>query len=426
MPSFFNRPNILIFLLCLVAASIVWSNTNGHSIFHVISSKSTFVLGVFFVADKNILQKLKSAFSNKMVWLYFGVFIWHAVWMNFSADKNMAYNAIEKKLSFIVFPLIFAGEKSLGRREVERIIFIFVVSCWLALFYCEVIGNWNYFHSPIRNIDNLIYELLASPIMHPGYLSNFFIFSIIWLSLPWIGYQVKYEIPNWIRIVLILFFVIFIGQLTSKTAFLIFLFYIAWMLFKLLNSKLTAQKKILFSGIMLTSVFTIIGIVRLFLWGRFTDFFHWIPINNQIKFNQSTMARAAAAFESFQKVKPVWYKGYGTGMANQMLFDQFTEKGYTYLADPKLPLHCHNQFMRTWLDLGFFGLLYIVMVFAITWWFFKVKKEWAGMWMVVITFVNCATDDMLDIQSGIVFFLFFISLLYWGSRKQYESAYQAL
>jgi hypothetical protein len=46
--------------------------------------------------------------------------------------------------------------------------------------------------------------------------------------------------------------------------------------------------------------------------------------------------------------------------------------------------------------------------------------------MVVITFVNCATDDMLDIQSGIVFFLFFISLLYWGSRKQYESAYQAL
>jgi len=66
------------------------------------------------------------------------------------------------------------------------------------------------------------------------------------------------------------------------------------------------------------------------------------------------------------------------------------------------------------------------MVFAITWWFFKEKKEWAGMWMVVITFVNCATDDMLDIQSGIVFFLFFISLLYWGSRKQYESAYQAL
>ncbi|MCX8471945.1 MAG: hypothetical protein ORN55_09225, partial [Chitinophagaceae bacterium] len=72
MPSFFNRPNNLIFLLCLVAASIVWSNTNGHSIFHVISSKSTFVLGVFFVADKNILQKLKSSFSNKMVWLYFG------------------------------------------------------------------------------------------------------------------------------------------------------------------------------------------------------------------------------------------------------------------------------------------------------------------------------------------------------------------
>jgi O-antigen ligase len=162
-------------------------------------------------------------------------------------------------------------------------------------------------------------------------------------------------------------------------------------------------------------------IVKTFFWFRFSEALTLKPITNQVEFSESIMSRAAAAKEAFAKVKPVWYKGFGTGMANPMLEQQLQEKGYASLV--KFHMHPHNQFMRTWLDIGLFGLLYIIGVFVALWWYFKKNNEWFGVWMIVLLLINCITDDMLEIQAGLLFFLFFICLMRWANRNDYQSGY---
>jgi O-antigen ligase len=406
-----NRPQIYTMLLGIIAASVVWSGTNINSILGLLSSKCIVLLGVFFVSDKNILQKLKKAFTNKYLWMYAVVYLWYAVWLLFSADLQNGASTLERKLVFIIFPIIMAGENSLPRRAIEKVVFYFIVSCLLGMLYCEFTGIYYYVQSQPKNFHFLIYELLAAPIMHPGYLSNFFMFSIVWLSLPWVGYEAKYTIPTWLRILLLLLFIAFIFQLTSKTAFIILLFYVPWWIFKMSQSKMTPLQKKYFGVAAFVTLISFVVFVKLVLWFRFSELLTVQPITNNVRFDQSVMSRMASIKEAFEKVKPVWYKGYGTGMANSMLEQQFQQKGYADLV--KHHMHNHNQYMRTWLDIGLFGLLYIVAVFVSSSLIFKAKKEWAGFWIIVITLVNCLTDDMLDIQSGVIFFIFFIGLFMW-------------
>jgi hypothetical protein len=329
----------------------------------------------------------------------------------FSTDVGNGLSSLERKLVFVVFPMVMAGEEKLSRLAIEKILMYFVVSCVLGMLYCEYIGIHSYFASTPHNFHFLVYELLASPLMHPGYVSNFMLFGVIWLSLPLVGYEAKLAIPLWLRVVLLLLLMVFIVQLTSKTVFIILVFYIPWWLVQLFKTKLSSQNKKYFAFAALSMLLLFVGFLRTVLWGRFAEVFTIKPVTNKIMFYESIMSRIAATTEALEKVKPVWYKGFGTGMANSMLIEQFKLKGYADLI--KHNMHNHNQYMRTWLDIGLFGVLYIIAVFVISALIFKAKKEWAGFWMVIITLINCFTDDMLDIQSGVIFFLFFIGLFLW-------------
>jgi O-antigen ligase len=421
MQYLLQRKNIYFILLNAFACSLVWNITDGQSLFYLICSKILITLCVFFVMDKQLLQKLKNVFQQPMVWACIGVFLWYGIWIYFAADKTAITNTFDRKLSFLIMPIIMAGEQSLSKRKIERIVFSLVLSCLVAMIYCEALGIYSYNLSKPHNKHFLFYELLAAPIMHPGYLSNFFVGAIIWLSLPYCGYPVKYSLPSWVRICLLVLFIVFIGFLTSKTAFIILFFYATWFLLKLFRSKLSQQQKMIAGGFAIASVCVFFIIVKTFFWFRFSEAFTLKPITNQVGFSESIMSRAAAAKEAFAKVKPVWYKGYGTGMANAMLEEQLKEKGYVDLV--KFHMHPHNQFMRTWLDVGLFGLLYIIAVFVALWWYFKKNNEWFGAWMVILLLINCITDDMLEIQAGLLFFLFFICLMRWANRNDYQSGY---
>jgi O-antigen ligase len=408
----FSRNQIYTMLLGLVASSVLWSTANGNSILFMASSKCIILLGAFFLIDKNIVQKLKNVVANKLALLYIGVYVWYAIWMVFSNDWHNSLAALEHKLVFLVFPIILAGEKRLQKKDVEKIIFYFLISCLVGMVYCECIGLYNYyFVTPLHNVHYIFYELLASPLMHPGYLSNYYLFAIIWLSLPILGYDMQYSLLNWVRAMLIILFLLFLFQLTSKTAFIILLFYVIWFCIKAISLQASAiQKNIIIATASAVIIF-FSGFVFLFFKGRFFDSSSIQPISTKTLYAQSIMSRAAALVEGFEKVKPVWYKGYGTGMASEMLQQQLQFKGYTDLVMHHMAPH--NQLMRTWLDLGLFGLLFLVTVFIISIKIFVNRKEWAGLWMVIICLINCLTDDMLEIQNGIIFFIFFIGLFLW-------------
>jgi O-antigen ligase len=80
-------------------------------------------------------------------------------------------------------------------------------------------------------------------------------------------------------------------------------------------------------------------------------------------------------------------------------------------------MHTHNQVFHTWLDLGLLGIvLLFVLLFYVAYLFAVKQKNEIGFWMILLTLVNISTDDMLEIQAGVVFFVFFITLFLYKNK----------
>jgi O-antigen ligase len=336
--------------------------------------------------------------------------------LHINAPGLNAMGTLERKWVWLIFPIVMAGSVQLNTKQVHLLFDLFCYSCLGAMLYCEGIAAYHYYLQP-SNFHHLIYELLAYPIMHPGYLSNYYLLAILWLVLPFLNKNYGTQMPAWRRNILLFLFIIFIAQLTSKTAFIIIIIYGIWLSIQFVLSNKTMIQKIKFVVFAFLIFASMVFFVRVVLWARFQEMFTVAPITNKILFCESVNSRRAAAIEAYNKLSPVWYKGYGTGTANEKLLEQLTEKNYTDLV--LHDMHTHNQYMHTCLDIGVFGLALILIIFIGSLFIFIKQKNKMGIGIIIITLVNCLTDDMLEIQAGLVFFMFFISLGLFGFTKKF-------
>jgi O-antigen ligase len=73
-------------------------------------------------------------------------------------------------------------------------------------------------------------------------------------------------------------------------------------------------------------------------------------------------------------------------------------------------MHTHHQIFHTWLDTGILGVLSLLMmmiVFAKNFW---QQKHTMGLALLLLFVLNLLTDDMLEVQAGLVFFVMFFCL----------------
>jgi O-antigen ligase len=86
-------------------------------------------------------------------------------------------------------------------------------------------------------------------------------------------------------------------------------------------------------------------------------------------------------------------------------------------------MHTHNQFLHTWIDLGLVGILLLLCCLVVCFIQFWKQKEEIGIWFSGLILINILTDDMLEIQAGIVFFIFFLLLLIYQNKKKLSFSY---
>jgi O-antigen ligase len=397
------RQKALWFTCCIMVLTFCW-HKQVNSIFMV-------PLFLLFLVDKTIVSKFKEAFSHKYVWLNLLFVSIVAAGLLYTQDVHGGTDTLVRKLTLLIFPLVFCGHLFFNTRNIALLMNAFCISCLGALIYCEIIGVYRYF-TRNYNSEFLIYELLAYPIMHPGYFSNFFCVAVWWLVQPWLRGRLPGDFKPSIQIILLCIFIAFIGVLTSKTAFLVLVAYAGVVVVVLAKGKMSVRAKAIGIGGALAAVFTVLIIVRILIWDRFVQGGLGALTNPDTNptYGNSVGSRSIALREGFKIVQESPIFGHGTGMANPKLLQQLIKQNYTDLV--KHDMHTHSQIIHTLLDVGIIGIVSLIVLGLYTLRYFTKHKNYFGIGMLALASVNFFTDDMLEIQAGVVPFAFFITMAF--------------
>lgn len=404
-----DRSSVWLFLVILTVCSFAWSEK--------INSIGILLLSLHWILDKNIIQKIKSIRLDAVLISSISFFIFHIIAISWSGFKAEAGHSIEVKLSFFILPILFSTENYLNTKYLKQLLLAFCISCLASFIYCLCYSFYHFYHIGINAVFNRMN--IADGIMHPGYYSNYFVLGIIACSFDVLN--TKHNPLKRINIFFITIFSIILILLVSKTALIymfVFSVYIIWKIsnfIKNISIRIASFIALLF---LFGTIFISIPQIKSRI--KETQYQSTIEITKP-KFSNSTESRRAAWKLEWELIKKSPIIGYGTGSSNPLLIQKFKEKKYSDLIEYNM--HTHNQIFHTWIDLGLVGIvLLMILLISCLLVFIKQKSE-IGISFLGLVLINICTDDMLEIQAGIVFFIFFLILFVYKNNKKKLNSY---
>ena len=100
-----------------------------------------------------------------------------------------------------------------------------------------------------------------------------------------------------------------------------------------------------------------------------------------------------------------------TGIGKKMLQEQFKKDGYDYMV--KKNFNAHNQFLQVLIDHGLIGFLILSFYSFFMIYSSIVKKKFIYTIFLSIIILNFLTESILETQSGVIFFAFFNTILFF-------------
>ncbi len=391
VPALWNRQKIWLIVVGFTLCSFAFSQR--------INSIGILALVAFFLVDKNLLQKISKPLDAKLLVPFIGFFFIYFIFYLFSEKDNDAFQAMFIKMSFLLLPLLFYYESFFTASNEQKLMQWFSVLLCISFAYSIGHSMYKYY---FLGVDPSIYGVfnrmsISEGIMHPGYFSNFFMFAFLW----------HYYHSSRHRLFFMSAFIVILLLLLSRIVLLFFILFIFWQIF---NWILSTSKPIL--SALLIGMATLLISAGLYqlktVKYRVDETIAGLrQTDKNVAYSAATASRKVAYEEEFKLCldKPLF--GYGLGNANQALQQGLHASGFKTLAEN---MHAHNQFFNTWLQTGIIGLAWLV-VFLLTLIIRSIKNaNVLAFWFTILVTMNLVTDDMLEIQAGIVFFVLIWSL----------------
>lgn len=377
-----------------------------------LNSISVILVVAAWISRLQILQDVKSTFSKPPHVLLYLLYALYIISVPNSSDTKAALAQLELKGTLLVFPLIFS---SLRLKDIERLnlmkafvgaVTLATVFSLLIMFYkvaflneLRVEGNpseidWVYFS----------YFLPKQIDFHPPYFSMYTImaslvvFYVILASLA----NLKRVSAYWHWLVLLVYLLGFTVVLSSRTALVAGLFILAAGGFAYLVYK--KKTWVAVGCLALMAAISVIVIVN-------TPYLK-MKLENSYGIKQREQLWMASA--SVISENPIF--GVGSGDTKQELTAKFHQDGYTEaFADQMDP---HNQYVQMLLALGLTGfsvfMAYLVLLLYTS---FKYKNYLLTAFALL--FMLCAvTESTLETQKGVIFFVFFSTILLCTENKK--------
>jgi len=376
---------------------------------------------LFLVIVITGIVKKELTFKFNIILLGVSLFLpFYSLYAMNAIDPQEAMFGIEKKLSFVLFPLVFSFVPTfyLNKRFLEN---GFLISLFLMLFLCYLGAFFNYEE---HNYDAayLFSSHFSGLFHHPTYVSVFCALGIFVLFKRWEAPMTMRE--HLFSAVGILFLLYTHVQLESLSgllfAVLLMACLVGYWLFKkqgwtVLIGVFTLGMLVSYLGIyfipsLRSNVFDSVSFVSNYVKDPYA--YTHLP-RGEIRGNDARLILWTAS-AAILREHP---NGVGVGNLPTTMEAKLLEYGQVNLA--KEHLNPHNQFFHTAVETGWIGLLWLLgLLISMLWYGWKNKQ--GILILVVCAFAfNSLFESMLERQSGIVFWLLW-SCLFIGIHPAFK------
>ncbi len=372
-----------------------------------------------WIVEGNLAEKIKRTLADKISLCWILLYALHVLSTFTSINQHEANAILERRLSFIAFPLLLYRPLSNG--QIKILLYFFVATVTAALMACYFTAFQKY--SVIHQADVFYYHQFSAAIgMNAVYLSAYLVFAINILIKDYFIDKSSRQTINW---VLLIFFIISLLLLSSKMMLLILLVNLIVWTYYLLK---TRRIFLMVSGALI--LFTIAAVfISEPLRKRFTL---ELNTNWQVVSQQSYTYNTPFTGSSLRLViwkfcmellneKHAWVMGVGTGDLQDQLDQKYKNAGM-YTGNPQLHdigylgYGPHNEYLEILLALGIVALLLLVTAIGLQLYQSIIHHNYLLIQLSILAISFFVTESALGTNKGIVFLMLFFMVLK-GSTK---------
>ncbi|MBK9638750.1 MAG: O-antigen ligase family protein [Bacteroidetes bacterium] len=369
-------------------------------------------IGIIRLANKQERILMITSFKqNRILQFLPAIYLLYVIGLIWTENFKYAGLDLQIKAGFLLLPL-FIGTLDLSLKEFRKTTLFFIIGCALA---CLVLLA-NAFISFIEtgNHTSFFYISYSSLLMHPTYISMYLNMAILFLLQKMFDTKKEQHLKYYSAG--ILFFFVQLFQLSARTSLAVaMLTFLLAACYYLRKGEILRIKKWHFISILLFSTlsyFALQGFNNRF--NQVSNAITSTPADQiQPEYN-STTGRMEIWRESMEILQDNWLLGTGTGDVKDELMKTYEKHQFHYALDKKL--NAHNQFLQVWLTLGIVGLLLLIWSLALP--IYRLKSQGQPLFALfaMVIILNSMTESILEVQKGVLFFVFFYSLLVAGKE----------
>lgn len=343
---------------------------------------------------RNTISKMKPFLVSASLYIIFlyAYFI--------SENTQVAYYDTRAKASILFAPLLIGWAKELTRKHIHTLFVFFIFSCFCMTLASLTVASYNYYFQ--KQGDLFFYKKLITFVdMHPAYLGMYVSFCILYITIYLFkNYEYISSKRRGYLSILILWFLFYLLLLTSKVAIIssvvfVNVAFLYW----------SYRYKKLIRGIMIISVINFLGILVLLSLQTTKQRMEVLLDPQGTTYENSVESRQYIWKAIYTNLHDFWLKGVGNGDDTQTLTGFYEKADFKKGVQEKY--NAHNQFLQVWVMCGIVGLIMYLFLYL-----YQLKLAWKlrdtlYFLFLIVFIINCTTESMLEVQSGIFFFAFF-------------------
>ena len=363
------------------------------------------------------VYQTKFRFRINQPFLFFiltATFIISAISFFYSANVKEALNTLQLKLPLLAFPLAFAdGSYGIAQKK-KQLLYLFSGS---VLLYCLIIiGKAILFYWKSGNINDLFgYQILPLQYVYPSVAALFCVFGV---AIHMHSFNGKKN--TLYHLIAVLVFLITLFLLSNRLGLVSGILLIVYFIIRMVPG---LKLQIFASSVLLV---LIAGFILLSqpLRNRFQTLLQFnkasmVPLDEDASLGKSwdgLYLRVAIWNCAADIIKNNLIAGVGVGDVQDELQKSYENRRF-YFASRYNRYNAHNQFIEQWLMTGLIGLLFLIVAFAVPFYYSIRNGDVLYAVFLLVFILFCCTESMLEISKGVVWYSFFNSIFAFHQHK---------
>jgi len=364
----------------------------------------------YFIGDKGAIQASKPLRIFGILCISY--YLLHIIGMAWTEDIASGWDELEYKLSFLVIPLLFVFRVPYKDKFLRLVSLSYVGGTICFMAYALIRASLRY---EDEGLTVWFYSQLSS-YFHPAYMALYACWAAI-LSIQLFKEYPRFNFIFWISALLMLFFVVLLASKAGFFAAIITVFFAAVYLLRI-SFKSYTHWLIIGSSIAILAFGSayspslnqrLLAATETVKQNETDNSIIASPdtVQNQVSQGSTSLRLIAmrAGFDYFVS-HPF---GAGTGDLDLAMLEEYQKMEARESIEKKL--NPHNQYLSTGVALGWPGMLLLLGILFFPAWYFLRKGRIIHFALPLILAFNLVFESMLEVQGGIVFFVFWITLL---------------